>query len=245
MAEQTDLEKITDVVTIVTATVGAILGTLGFWRSLRTERKLTYRPAFKAYFEELNNTLCKHLQLAEFLIHNLNEAITENDLPDELPDNLQFDESDYDLEHPVWHYDRGFRLHLKRTITLSSRLRDAVASYNELRYPSSSAYVTWRGLMNAKYGADIVELGNGSTNLEPRDEKNRREVLKTVEPFIGDCSDSIGDLMRNRKYRRHLRRRLRTAKRAMQRFDDSQSSLERKRKLIESQLADIQPMPSE
>ena len=33
MTEQTDLEKITDVVTIVTATIGAILGALGFWRS--------------------------------------------------------------------------------------------------------------------------------------------------------------------------------------------------------------------
>jgi len=241
MAEQTDLEKITDIVTILTASIGAILGTLGFWRSVSTERKVTYRPAFQLFFEELNQQLKKYLHLAETLIQSLHEALAQPDLPDELPDLRQIDAGEYDLEHPVWQYDRGFQAHLNRTILASSRLIDAISSYNELRYPSSSAYTTWRGLMKSKYGEDIAKLRDRIDGLEPRDEGNLREVLKTIGPFVRGESTAIEDLKRSGKYHRHLRRKLRAVRRSMRRFDGLQASLERKRAQIESQLASHQP----
>jgi hypothetical protein len=237
MTEQTDLEKITDVVTIITATIGAILGALGFWRSMRTERKVTFRSAFKAVFLGLNNQVEAHIRSSDTLMERMEEAMALDPLPEQLPYLPQFAEGDYDLDLPAWRYDRTLRSLLRRTISASSALKDSVVEYNDLKYPTSNDFREWRQAMTSRYGTDIVEHQDQITKLRSRDEKLRMDILKTVAPYIRGGEKSIDDLPKSGKYQRHLRRNLRVVKRTLRRFDRARASLERRRELVDSQLA--------
>jgi hypothetical protein len=236
MAEQTDLEKLTDIVTIITASIGAILGTLGFVRSLQTERKLAYRPAFAAFFEELNEKLQKHLRSAETLMRQIGESLAQTDLPDELPYIQPFNVDDYDLEYSVWRFDRGFRAILNQAVSASTQLKEAVEDYNDLRYPTSNDYATWRVIRISRSARETVEGPERIDHPQLRDEKNQEAVLKTVAPYLRRTSISISELKASAKYQRHLRKRLRAVKRALRRLDGAIASLEKRRELAESQL---------
>jgi hypothetical protein len=236
MAEQTDLEKITDVVTIITASIGAILGALGFWRSVRTERTVTFRGAFKALLISMNDQITEQSRSSDTLVARMDEALALQSPPDQLPYLPQFAEGDYDLDHPAWRYDRTLRSLLRRTISASCTLKDSVVEYNELKYPTTNDFRKWREAMINRYGTDIVEHQDHVNTLRARDEKLRMDILKTAAPYLRRDAASIADLPKSGKYQRHLRRYIHAVKRALRRFNRVRASLDRRLELVESQL---------
>jgi len=196
-AQQTSstFDVIRDVLVIVAAMTGAILGTLGFRRSGRVEHRQRHEPYFRSIWPELSRELTGSMSGYKNWARSLSRELRAGRRRERLsrgPSLVNLDVDNYN-----WRYDKSVESAIKKYLKATGSLEHAVAGFDELIRPTTDKFLLYRMLRNA---------------LPSTEEQTKREneLIERVKPIVRKYlgkdypSATIADLQRNRKYWRAL-----------------------------------------
>ncbi len=182
-----EISNIKDIVYIITALSGFVLGLLGFLKSINVDRRVRIEPYFRSVWSSITENIKSIIDSGESWAGDLERQLA---IPN--PDgfsNWGSVNTDLQLEEYEWDYDKKIHKLLLQYVSIIDKLSNTVDDYNDVRYLTTQTAKTAAGL---RYIGVIKER---------RDEE---KALLHLKRFNVSPEATFHELKSNTKYKKTL-----------------------------------------